>query len=468
MRLAVLGCLCGLAAGLCPAASLAGCTPVRWPWAEARTLELLEPGTFDCLLIERAQCSAEFTSAARARGLRTLAIVRERAGLAESVSSALKAGLDGVVLQGDFDAPSVTEAARHAPVAAIVPRRAMAGVAAADVAGTAEALWPSIRILGSDGAVAAGPSRGPWIDTNSGFLRFAAARTVWLANVPPEGRALRAEDYGIAMADALLGGAVWVAALDHDLAARLHAGDAQARAVWKRVGEYARFARQQRAWLELKPAGGVVVIQDEASGALYSGGLLDMLGTRHIPLRAYAPGAEARAAAESAALVVDMPRWLARSGSLMPAEGWRSPRAAGFALEPKALTEADYRQLSQLWDGVSFAVARRNLGVRVFNGSGMLSSLRAGGTRLTGEPLVQQPCMLSSLRAGGTRSAVVLVNYTGYPVEAVTLQFPGAVKTARLLAPGRQPVKLERYELEQGGTGVDVARMEHLAIVVIE
>lgn len=130
----------------------------------------------------------------------------------------------------------------------------------------------------------------------------------------------------------------------------------------------------------------------------------------------------------------------------MPAEGWRFPRAAGFALEPKALTEVDYRQLSQLWDGVSFAVARRNLGVLVFNGSGMLSSLRAGGTR----------------------SAVVLVNYTGYPVEAVTLQFPGAVKTARLLAPGRQPVKLERYELEQGGTGVDVARMEHLAIVVIE
>jgi hypothetical protein len=90
---------------------------------------------------------------------------------------------------------------------------------------------------------------------------------------------------------------------------------------------------------------------------------------------------------------------------------------------------------------------RRNLGARLFNVSSMLSNL---------------------LEAADGKSAVLhLVNYSGFPVENVTVHLLGKYKSASLIAPGNAPKKVELYEIEEG-TGIDVDKVGVTASLVLE
>jgi hypothetical protein len=62
--------------------------------------------------------------------------------------------------------------------------------------------------------------------------------------------------------------------------------------------------------------------------------------------------------------------------------------------------------------------------------------------------------------------ALHLVNYTDYPVEAITVHALGRYGKATLLTPSG-PRAVECYETEDG-TGVDIPKLEDVAILVLE
>ena len=73
--------------------------PVRWPWADTRSLELLTGTPVNCLLLRSP--APELVAAARARGVVALAVVTP-GGEANGVDGALAAKVDGIVLEGEF------------------------------------------------------------------------------------------------------------------------------------------------------------------------------------------------------------------------------------------------------------------------------------------------------------------------------------------------------------------------------
>src|ERR1019366_5476985 len=89
--------------------------PVRWPWADTRSLELLAGTPVNCLLLQSP--ASALVAAAQARGVVALAVVTPGSDPGE-VDRALAAKVDGIVLEGEF--PSGTAAviiANHKGVA---------------------------------------------------------------------------------------------------------------------------------------------------------------------------------------------------------------------------------------------------------------------------------------------------------------------------------------------------------------
>ena len=92
-------------------------------------------------------------------------------------------------------------------------------------------------------------------------------------------------------------------------------------------------------------------------------------------------------------------------------------------------------------------IGRRNMGVRLFNVSSMLSNFLAA--------------------PGGTTAVVHLVNYSDYPVDNVAVYYLGEYKHATLIAPGAADRALEVYKTEEGW-GVDVERVGVCATIRLE
>jgi hypothetical protein len=67
----------------------------------------------------------------------------------------------------------------------------------------------------------------------------------------------------------------------------------------------------------------------------------------------------------------------------------------------------------------------------------------------------------------GKRAMLHLVNYSGYPVENVTVHLLGKYKLARLLTPGAPAKTLGVYGNEEG-TGVDIETVGVSATLVVE
>ncbi|MGB9609760.1 MAG: hypothetical protein ACPL7M_02215, partial [Bryobacteraceae bacterium] len=204
-------------------------------------------------------------------------------------------------------------------------------------------------------------------------------------------------------------------------------------------------------------AGALAVVLDERSGGLVSGGIVDMIRARHFPLRIALPGQLAGLSGDVRTLLTidpasltDDQREAARAVARRGATLVNGP--AGWKLElppPGRITYTDeqVKQLDQIWREVNSIIGRRNYGVRVFGAPGMLTTLK------------QAP--------EDGRMALLLVNYTDYPVENITLHFPFRAQRARIVTP-RGSGTLEVYEAEEEGSGIDVARVEELALVTFE
>lgn len=384
----------------------ADCVPARWPSADAASLERLNNSPINCLIVpEGAPALAE---AARARRLRV--VTGAEAGL--QTRAAMK--LDG-----------------SAPVAA-----------------TREGVWPGIRAL-KDGAAQAGPTASAWIETNSGFLRFARAvmapgTALWIGNTPPPDLVLDGRAYVRAIGDAAISGARWVVSPDEQFTG------------WEAIVRTLRFYEENRRWWDCPDLSRLAVVQEAGAGALATGGILDMIVTKHIPVQPVTPQQLLTRQWTDVKMLLNLDpsllnedqklktRELARRGASLVngPPGWKlDAPGAGWQF-----SEAQVKQIGDMWREINGILGRRNFGVRLFNASTVLSSLKSPD--------------------GGKTAAVHLVNYADYPVEELTVQVSGPYKTARLLTP-RGAVAVETFPWEEG-IEITVKKLEDVGIVVLQ
>ncbi|MBM3744308.1 MAG: hypothetical protein FJW34_00750 [Acidobacteria bacterium] len=449
--------------GLLLAVGIADWVPARWVSPDPQSLELLDGTPVNCLLAEPAVWSAAWGAHASARGLIALGVVRPGGEPVEAARRAIQAGLSGVVLEGAFE-PAVAEAVRKALGAQkhlieLPPRRLMRLDGDIPLVGTCQGLWPGIQVQ-AGGSAKAQPTGGPWIDTNSGFLRFLKSATeapIWVAHLPPEKTVLPVERYLNAISDAEMLGARWVLALDDDFHRRLLAREARALADWKRMVAHLRFYEDHREWRALKPYSRLALVEDVSGTGLLSRGLLDMFVGRNIPVRPVPVGRLDKAALRGARLAVAVApstlsdaqkealKDVARAGGtlLNGPPGWEFSPPRGDQI---TLPNDELERITDVWQGINAVVGRGNFGVRLFNVSGILSSL-------LGDP-------------EGGQVVLHLVNFTNYPIESVTVHLTDKYRRARLYAPGRAPADLELYPID-GGMGVDLDRVGVCAVLVI-
>jgi hypothetical protein len=435
--------------------------PIRWPWTDLQSLELLKNNPVNCLLLK--DYSASFDTAAAERGIATLAVISPGGDTLAEARKAIAAKVTGIVLEGDFaesPAAAVREAAHGAPVIELTARNRMPLGAKAAILGTYQGVWPGVP-MDEDGAKKAGPSGSAWIDTNTGFIRAVRAwsnPTLWIANQPPARTVVTTERYLQVIADAAASGARWVIALDPDFSGRLKQGEPKAVDGWKRINNLLRYFEQHPEWRGYPEYGKLAVVQDPAKGGLLSGGILDMIAVKHTPVRPVPVEHLTPEALEGASMAVDVDaasltpvqkeilRNFARKGGalLTGPPGWKDEAPNGTNI---TLDKAQLDRLSDIWRDVNSMVGRRNLGVRLFNVSSMLSNV------------------LTS--PDGKTEIIHLVNYSDYPVETVTVHYLGNFKRATLLTPEGEAKTLEIYPTEDG-SGVDIDRVSVCATIKLE
>ncbi len=398
--------------------------PVRWPSSDPGSLELLTGSPVNCLLLEREHWTAEFVRAARQRRFAVLGVLHDGDG----VKQAARPGFDALVLDGDFDART-----EGIPAIRLASRRRLPDLAGAAIIGTWQGVWPGLR---ADDSPVAGPTTTPWLDTNSGFVRFAreiGGGTIWIGNRPPAGTIYPVTRYLQAVADAALAGGRWIVALDADMSRLLLARDARVVSEWRRICDSLQFYEDHPDWRRMRAYGRLAVAQQFEQGGFVSGGILDMIAVQHIPVRPVAAKPP-----QGLEIIVD-----GKVAAKAP-EGWRFPemKAGEFAIRKE-----DLPKLDPIWKAVKEVADGKNFGVRVFNTPSMLSN-----------PLVS---------ADGKKLALLLVNYAGYPAEAITVHVAGRWSKASLLMPNEPAKNLPLYPVRDG-VGLEIERIGVSAAIELE
>ncbi|MGA2135864.1 MAG: hypothetical protein ABSH50_26535 [Bryobacteraceae bacterium] len=449
-----------LAAAIPPAAWV----PARWNGTNPKNLDQLSGTPINCLLL--ADYTPAFVAGATARGLVTLALLKPGQDPADPARKAIHDGMQGVVLEGEFPQAAVARVrdlltGTHAVVVELTSRARMPLGGADPIVGTYQGVWPGIQVL-DNGAAKAAPSGSPWIDTNTGFIRSVRAwgpAAIWLGYLPPTHSVITGERYLEAITDAAMAGARWIVALDPAFSARLESGDPSAAKDWRSMAQVLQFFESHAEWRSLKPYGKLAVVQDH-DDALLSGGILDMIAAKHTPMRPI-PGQRLTSdSLQGTSMAVDVDadaltaeqreilKNFARAGNtvLTAPPGWKGHSA--LAGDQITLDKAELDRLNDIWHDVQSMTGRKNLGVRLFNVSSMLSNVLATDD--------------------GKQVVVELVNYSAYPIENVTVQLLGNFKHAQLLTPDGAPKDLDVYVTDEGGTGVDIDRVSACAAVRLD
>jgi hypothetical protein len=428
--------------------------PARWFSKDPATLKLVESTPVNCLLMEKADWSPEFTRAAAAHGIATLGVVRGNANAADISAEAKKAGLTGLAVEGTVSAGKI-----DLPVVELVNRAEMKFASDAQVLATKQGMWPGIRAE-QEGLIAA-PTGAPWIDTNTGFLRYARVSThaaIWIANrVPPKTHPL-ITGYLAAIGDAGMTGARWVLDFDDDFARGMVKGDATALKNWALIVQHVKFYEDHKEWRSFAMRSTLALVEAPESGALISGGVLDMMATKHTPVTPIPAGTlDAKSLLHSRMAVNVDPELLSANqkealkaftragGTLLTGPpGWRFP-----SLQPDQITldKKDLETLDSIWKELNSVTGRENLGARLFNVGSMLSNL------------LESP--------DGKQVALELVNYSDFPVQDITVHVLGKFKRATLMRPEAAPQKLDVYDVEEG-TGIDIPALGALGALVLE
>ena len=424
--------------------------PARWFSKDPATLSLVDGTPVNCLLIERANWSKDFLQAAADRGIATLGVVRSGA----DVQEAKRFSFAALASEGDVDATGA-----GVPVIELASRSAMKLDSNAPILATRQGIWPGIRA--DVEVVHAAASGTPWIETNTGFLRFVRVSTrasIWIANRVPSNNSQPVARYLAAIGDAGMTGARWVLDLDDDLSGRLAKRDEAALLTWKRIIQGIKYYEDHKNWRGFTPHALVALVEDSDTGALLSGGVVDMIATKHTPVRPVPAQRLESGALLRATMTVNVDpealnenqkevlKAFTRAGGtlLSGPPGWRFP-----SLKPDQITleSADLEKLDQIWKELNGLFGRQNLGARLFNVSSMLSNL------------LESP--------DGKQVVLHLVNYSDYPLESIAAHVLGKFKRATLYRPEAAPKILETYDIEEG-TGIDIPVVGSLATVVLE
>ncbi len=399
------------------ASQISACVPMRWTSSDPASLKLLDGSAVTCLVVADQARAEALRDGARARGVEVL------------------------VEGADFQS---------------VARRAE--VRPASLVAVGEGLWPGVRAE-KEGSTEARPTGAPWVETNTGYLRYLRAwlgqgPRIWLTMRPPERQILSGRRYAQAIGDAAMGGARWLVTLDSGLAALLESGDTRVRADWRRINDALRFYETNRAMVDAPDYSGLALVEGPESGALMSGGIVDMIAAKHIPLQVVPAerlgsgglgGARTLLNIDPSGLSDEQKEALkaaARSGVALVngPPGWR------MSLPATAITFPDdqVKRLEEVWRGVNSFIWGKNFGVRIFGAHSVLSNLK---------------------RLDEGTLALHLVNYSDYPVENIAIHLAGQFESATLLTP-QGPHPVEAYKLEDG-MGIDVDRLDDVGIVVV-
>jgi hypothetical protein len=448
------------------AASLTDWVPARWISNDTKSLELLKGTPINCLLMERAAWNGAFTVEASKRGVATLAVIHPGNDALDSARLANVLHFSGVVMEGIFDKAS-SEHIRsvlsdsNIKLIELSTRSRMRFDSGVPVIGTFQGLWPGVR-LEDNGTAQSGPSGAPWINTNTGFLRFAKAAatgsTIWIGNQPPPNTAVGLSRYLQAIGDASLTGARWVVSLDEDFSHRLIARDPSALKDWKQIALHLQYFEDHKEWRTLRPHSDLALVEDVGSGALLSGGVLDMIAVKHTPIRPVPYAKISQPAFDNAKMAVDvdpsalseeqkaiLKAYTRAGGTLLTGPpNWKFESVKTDAI---TLEKADLDKLDEIWKELNSLTGRKNMGARLFNVSSMLSNLLETADR---KQVVLQ-----------------LVNYSDFPVENLTAHVLGTFHTAQLFRPGMAVQQLDLYPVEDG-TGVDIDKMGSVATVVLQ
>src|SRR5438270_10350267 len=138
------------------------------------------------------------------------------------------------------------------------------------VVGSTQGVWAGLEIE-HGGKVMTAPTSAPWIDTNSGFLRYARASTrsaIWIATKPLPGNIYRAERYVQAIADAEICGARWIITLDDGLQARLLKNEFKAVRDWQFIVRHLQYFREHDQGHRWGDWSQFAVLEDSETGGL--------------------------------------------------------------------------------------------------------------------------------------------------------------------------------------------------------
>lgn len=447
------------------AAALTDWVPARWVSSDPKSLDLLNQTPINCLLLERPQWNGAFAQEAAKHNVAIMAVIHPGGDPLEAARQANGLHFAGVVLEGNFEPAAAASVRRvladsNIKLVELTTRNHMRFGAGDPVIGTFQGLWPGVRVE-EHGAVQSGPSGAPWIDTNTGFLRFVHAATdstVWMSYRPPPKTVVSVTRYLQAIGDAALTGARWVVALDDDFSRRLLARDAGALKDWKQIVLHLQYFEDHKDWRTLKAHSELAIVEDAQSGALLSGGVLDMIAVKHTPVRPVPYAKIAPPTFDGVKMTVDVDpsalseaqkavlKAFTRSGGTLlsgpPNWQFQSVKDESITLE-----KADLDKLDEIWKELNSLTGRQNLGARLFNVSSMLSNL---------------------LETPDHKQVVLqLVNYSDFPVESLTAHILGTFHKARLYQPGQPPQNIEVYPVDEG-SGLDIDKMGTVATVVIE
>lgn len=254
----------------------AGQTLARWH--EPAALDLLKDTPINCLVLNWAaglpedgqqwKTAGPLLAAAQQRNLAVVGWVEGSADPGAAIAAAKSAGLAAVAVKGFQGKSDFT----------VIPWSGRATAnwdAKVPVLPVTDNPWPGI-LSQPGGAVNAGPTATPWVESNGWYVQLAQARTeapVWLMfNPPPTGNVVPGPSYSSAVLDAESWGGRWVLSLDDNLRSVLLKGDSAARRTLGGISSAIRFYEKHREWKAYRPAGVVGVISD------YAGENFDMSG----------------------------------------------------------------------------------------------------------------------------------------------------------------------------------------------
>jgi len=430
-------------------------------WYDPETLGLLEGTPINCLLVtfsagadpaierRQQQLVVDYARLARKRGLAVLGLIYPGADPEGVAAAAADAHLDGLVLEGDFPGEAfpvrlkqILASANSAALVIRIARGAAAIRARKAPLAAVQGVRPDARNP-ADMGIRSGPSGEPWIASNIWLVRsFRLSpdwRPVWISQQPD---VALPGDYIRCAADAAVAGGRWIVALDDGLRAKLRRGDCDAVAAWRKVAIFLQFAEDHADWRRLEPYGNVAVVLDQyAAEHDVSDEYLNLVARRQVPYRLILRSQlDARAlAGYQAVLAVNLAppnqserkvlsAFAAQGGIVIAGPSWgdapKNEPYAEIALSKGRLVvykddppdpDAVARDLKDL-------LSPEQIGITVFNTPSVLTYASTGESG---------KCLL-----------VQLLNYSSYPVEAVTVRVNGNFTSARWYVPDATPVDL--------------------------